>query len=322
MQTIGPAAPRHQAAGKLVHDDDFAVLHHVLDIAPVKGMGFDRGIDVVLEVPVLGVGDIPDAQKLLDFFPARVGDGDALVFLIHHVVAGEFAGFAGRGVHFLAFFQLGDDAIHPGVLVGGLFAGAGNDQRSAGFVDQDRIHFIDDGEVVLALHAIMNIKLHVVAQIVEAELVVGAVGDVRGVSFAALFVVQIVHDDAHGQAEEAIELAHPLGIAFGQVVVDGNHMHAAPAQSVQIDGQGGDQGFSFTGLHFGDLALVQHHAADQLHVEVPHLEHPPAGFADHAKASTRISSRASLIALVRSSSSAFRRSWSASGSSGRLARRS
>ena len=28
---------------------------------------------------------------------------------------------------------------------------------------------------------------------------------------------------------------------------------------------------------------MQHHAADQLHVEVAHVEHPAAGFADHGK---------------------------------------
>ena len=128
-----------------------------------------------------------------------------------------------------------------------------------------------------------NVKLHVVAQVVEAELVVGAVGDVGGVGLAALFVVQIVHDDADGQAEEAIELAHPLGVAFGQVVVDRDHVHAASAERVQIHRQGRDQRLAFAGLHFGDLALVQHHAADQLHVEVAHVEHAAPGFADHGE---------------------------------------
>jgi hypothetical protein len=33
------------------------------------------------------------------------------------------------------------------------------------------------------------------------------------------------------------------------------------------------------GAHFGNLAVVQDHAADQLHVEVPHAEGPFAGFA-------------------------------------------
>src|SRR5208283_1176857 len=32
-----------------------------------------------------------------------------------------------------------------------------------------------------------------------------------------------------------------------------------------------------------DLAFVQHHAANQLHVEVPHVEYTPSSFADHRK---------------------------------------
>jgi hypothetical protein len=43
---------------------------------------------------------------------------------------------------------------------------------------------------------------------------------------------------------------------------------------VQIDRQGRDQRLAFAGLHLRDIALVQHHAADQLHVEGPHAERP------------------------------------------------
>ncbi len=127
-------------------------------------------------------------------------------------------------------------------------------------------------EVVAALHAIVQVKLHVVAQVVEAELVVGAVGHIGGIGFAALLIVEIMHDDADGQTKKAVELAHPLRVAFGQIVIDRDHVHTAPAQSVQIDRKRRDQGLSFAGLHFGDLALVQHHAADQLHIEVPHVQ--------------------------------------------------
>ena len=97
---------------------------------------------------------------------------------------------------------------------------------------------------------------------------------------AALVVVEVVHDDADGQAEELVDAAHPLGVAVGQVVVDGDDVHALAGQRVQVDRQGGDQRLAFAGLHFGDLALVQDHAADQLHVEVAHVEDAAAGFAD------------------------------------------
>ena len=39
-------------------------------------------------------------------------------------------------------------------------------------------------------------------------------------------------------------------------------------EGVQVEGQRGDQRLAFAGLHFGDLAFVQDHAADQLDVEV------------------------------------------------------
>ena len=74
VQAVGPAAAGHQAAGELVDDDDLAVLDDVLDVALVERMRLDGGFDVVLQVPVFGVGDVADAEQLLDLFPALVGD--------------------------------------------------------------------------------------------------------------------------------------------------------------------------------------------------------------------------------------------------------
>ena len=67
------------------------------------------------------------------------------------------------------------------VEVAAVFGRAGDDQRRARFIDQDRVDFVDDGEAVAALDHVAQRVLHVVAQIVEAELVVRAVGDVAGV---------------------------------------------------------------------------------------------------------------------------------------------
>ena len=127
---------------------------------------------------------------------------------------------------------------------------------------------------VRALHHLLARIFHVVAQVVEAELVVGAVGDVGGVGVAPLQVVQPVHDHADGEAEEGVEPAHPLGVAPGEVVVHGHDVHAAPRQRVEVNRQRGDQRLALARLHLGDLAVVQHHAADQLHVEVPQPQHP------------------------------------------------
>ena len=134
-----------------------------------------------------------------------------------------------------------------------------------------------------ALHAILDLELHVVAQVVEAELVIRPVGDVGAIRGAALIVAQVVNDHAHRESQKLVDLAHPLGVALGQVVVHRHHVHAVAGQRIQVAGQRCHQRFAFAGLHFGDLALVQHHAADQLHVEVAHLHRAPSRLAHHRK---------------------------------------
>ncbi len=239
----------------------------------------ERLLDVVQGRPVLGLIEIAAAQQLLHFRDALFGEGGAAVLLVDGVIAGGVAFARLFALDLFAAHQLGDDAVDLVILVGGFFARSGNDQRRARFVDQDGVHFVDDREVVAALDAILQAELHVVAQIVEAVLVVGAVGDVAGVALAALLVVQIVHDNADRHAQELVDPAHPLGVALGQIIVDGDDVHALPAQGVQVDGQRRDQRFSFTGSHFSDFAAVQDHSADQLHIEMPHVQDAPARFA-------------------------------------------
>src|ERR1043166_9760580 len=54
----------------------------------------------------------------------------------------------------------------------------GDDERRARLVDQDRVDLVDHAVVQPALHHAIRRLLHVVAQVVEAELVVLAVCDV------------------------------------------------------------------------------------------------------------------------------------------------
>ena len=135
MEAIGPAAAGHQASGELVDDDDLAVFHHVLHVAAVEGVGLDCGLDVVLEVPVLDVGDVADAEQAFDLFPTFVGDSDGLVLFVDDVVFSEDLGFA--LLDFFAEDELGDDLIGAEIFVGGLIGGAGDDEQSAGLVDED-----------------------------------------------------------------------------------------------------------------------------------------------------------------------------------------
>ncbi len=168
--------------------------------------------------------------------------------------------------------QLRDEGVDADIEAGAILGGAGDDQRRARLVDENRIDFVDDGEVVPALDHLRHVVLHVVAQIVEPEFVVRAVGYVGGIGLPALLVVEAVHDHADAHAEELVDLAHPFGVAAGEIVVDGDDVHALAGERVEIGGERRDQRLAFAGAHFGDRALVQHHPADELDVEVALLE--------------------------------------------------
>ncbi len=80
-----------------------------------------------------------------------------------------------------------------------------------------------------------------------------------------------------------MQAAHPFGITARQVIIDGNDVHAFASQCIEVGGQRRNQGFTLPRTHFGDLAVMEHHTADQLHIEVPHAEHTLTGFTDNRK---------------------------------------
>ena len=135
------------------------------------------------------------------------------------------------------------------VQVGGLLGGAGDDQRGPRLVDEDVVDLVDDPEVVHAdrlavvadAAAVLDLLVqrggHVVAQVVEAELGVGAVRDVGRVGGALLLVGLHVLQHADGEPEALVDRAHPLRVAAGQVVVDGDDVDALAGERVEHDGQ-------------------------------------------------------------------------------------
>ena len=112
-------------------------------------------------------------------------------------------------------------------------------------------------------------------QVVEAELGVRAVGDVRVVGDLALIEAHALLNEADLEAEESVDLPHPGRVAPGQVIVDGDDVDAFAFQGVEVDGHGRGERLALARLHLGDLTLVQDDAAHDLHVEGPHPEGAP-----------------------------------------------
>ena len=163
------------------------------------------------------------------------------------------------------------------------FSLAGNDQGRARFIDEDRIHFIDDAETQAALDPLACFVDHVVAQVIEAEFVIRAIRDVGGIRFLLRIMRHLRQVHASRQAEPAVQAPHPFGIALREIIVDRDDMHALAGERIEVRGQRGHERLAFAGAHFSDFAVMQNHAADELDIEVTHFQDPLASFATHGK---------------------------------------
>jgi len=282
MQAVGPAPSRHQTAGEFVHDDHFPVLHHVLLVPQIEGVGPEGGIQVVHQNNVGGVveaaafGEHAHAhQNFFHVFMALLGEIDLVGLFIHPVIPGS--GLV-LGPH-----QLGRHLIEADIKLGLVFGLAGNNQGGPGFVDEDGVHLIHDGVIEAPLHPVFGGVDHVVPQIVEAEFVISTVGDVGGVGSLLGIVVHLGQIHPHGESQEAMQPPHPFRVPLGQVVIHRDDMDPLAGDGIEVGRQGSHQGFAFPGAHFGNFAMVQHHAPDQLHIEVAHAQHPLTRFPYHSE---------------------------------------
>ena len=291
VQTFTPAAARHQAAGEFVHDDNFAVLHHVVLVAVVQVIGPQRCIQMVHQRDVrwviqrcaLGQQTVCREDALCAFMPL-FGQEHLVGFFVHREVTGlgHTLTRAGVGLPFLARHQR-HHFVHGDVGRRVVFGLATDDQRRAGLVDQDRVHLVHDGVVQAVLHTVLHLVHHVVTQVIEAVFVVGTVGDVRAVRGLLFFARHVGQVDTHRQPQEVVQTAHPLRVTVGQVVVHGHNVNTLARQSVEVHRQGCGQRLAFTRAHFRNLAVVQRHAAQQLHIEMAHLHDTLGAFAHHGK---------------------------------------
>ena len=127
VEAVGIAAAGLEVAGVLVDDDDLALFDDVVVLALEEGVGFDGGVEVMDDVDVLGVGEVLDAQDLLDLDGAGLGEGCLVRLLVEEVVAVVLLGLRAGGD-----LQAADDAVNLDEEMGRSQRRAGDDQRRPG----------------------------------------------------------------------------------------------------------------------------------------------------------------------------------------------
>ena len=204
VQAFGIAPALHHAAGEFVDDDDLAVLDDVIRVALEQDMRAQRRIGVMDQGDVVDVVERAVVEQALlahhrfQLFHAGFGEGDgARLFVLFEVIGGD------------VLQQLVDGDVEVRIVLGR----ARDDQRRARLVDQDAVDFVDDGVVEGPLNHVVERELHVVAQIIEAQFVVGRISDVAAIGGAPFVVVQPVLDDADGEPQEIVDRPHPVRIA-------------------------------------------------------------------------------------------------------------
>ena len=153
------------------------------------------------------------AQQFFDKLVAAFRQFHLAQLFVDRVVALSILGVAREARH---------QAVDALVEFRAVLGGARNDQRSARFVDKDRVHLVDNGEIQRALKLILQRERHIVAQVIEAELVVGAIDNVGLIGLALVLGTLTGAHHAHAETHKAVQRAHPTGIAAGQVVVYGD----------------------------------------------------------------------------------------------------
>ena len=123
-----------------------------------------------------------------------------------------------------------------------------------------------------ALHEVFGAGSHVVAQVVEAELIVRPEGDVSVVCCTTLGGIgAMLVDTVYAEAVEHIQWAHPLRVTLGEVVIHRDDVDTITREGIEEDGERSDEGLTFPRSHLGDLTLVQDGTPEELHVVVHHI---------------------------------------------------
>ena len=105
---------------------------------------------------------------------------------------------------FFALFQQRYQHINILITFGRILNSPGNNKRCTRFIDQNGIHFVDDGKTEIALEFVLQTKRHVVAQVIKPIFVVGTIGDIGSISSTFFFAALSRHYYADSQSQKLV----------------------------------------------------------------------------------------------------------------------
>ena len=183
MQSVAIASSEHHTTGKFIDDDYLTVSYDVIHVPLHHVTRFQCLQHVMVDFHVFRIGKVLYVEVSFTLGYSVFRQRDLFVLFFYSKV--------------IILFQRPNEAIRLGVHIRGLVTFTGNDQRRSGFIDEDGVHFVDDGVVQFPLHHIFLVDHHVVSQVIKSIFVVGSISDVCVVRRTPLFLGDAVDHTAY-----------------------------------------------------------------------------------------------------------------------------
>ena len=154
--------------------------------------------NVVLDLQILRIRQIFNLEEALHPGHTLCGQVHYLILFIDNKVTRLLTFHTHDGIHLgqlfhvLATGQLSGQNVAGLIQLRGLAALPGNDQRCAGFVDQDGVHLVDDGIVQVPEHQLFLVDDHIVTQVIEPQFIIGHISDITIIGFPTLVGFHVV----------------------------------------------------------------------------------------------------------------------------------
>ena len=238
---------------------------------------------MVAERCIFQTVEVIDTKQFLCVSDTLLCQDNCSVFLIDDKITAILLHFP----FFIFLFrlcQLFGNLIRFMVIIKRSVCRTGDNQRCSRFINQNRIHFIDDNEVVRTLYFFTQVILHVVTKIVEPELIVRSVGNICIVlCFPLGIILNVIGNHTDAVPEKFVDASHIFGIPFGKIVVDGDKVHTLAGHRIEGNRQRCDERLTFTGFHLCNFTFMKYHTAHHLHIEVTHSGSPFTRFTRNGK---------------------------------------
>ena len=93
---------------------------------------------------------------------------------------------SGQILHILTTLHLTCENITHFIKGCGLATLSGNNQRCTGLINQYGVHLIDDGKIQITKNQLLLVDNHVISQVIKAQLIIGNISDIAGISLLPL----------------------------------------------------------------------------------------------------------------------------------------